>query len=147
MLEELKLRLYFPKNFPGVIAQISINCENFGSLSYERGPLTEEVARAISIYLPKIKKLSLISCYVEQEYLEIILRACKDLEFFEVSECKISGGFWDENTIRSLASHIKTVKLEATHFGENDEYGDYVNAITLEEEDVSDEYSDSDYFL
>ncbi|KAI7980027.1 F-box/LRR-repeat protein [Camellia lanceoleosa] len=101
-----------------IIYQISIHCNNFVGLGVPSAYIGKSDASAIATLLPNIKELDLRCANIEKEYLVMILKGCKELEYVDVSYCE---GF-DEGDIDilKLASHIHTFKPEGSMF-----YSDY----------------------
>ncbi|KAL7177285.1 hypothetical protein ACSBR2_030604 [Camellia fascicularis] len=90
-----------------IIYQISIH---FVGLGVPSAYIGKSDASAIATLLPNIKELDLRCANIEKEYLVMILKGCKELEYVDVSYCE---GF-DEGDIDilKLASHIHTFKPE-----------------------------------
>ncbi|KAI8004975.1 F-box/LRR-repeat protein [Camellia lanceoleosa] len=115
-----------------IIYQISIHCNNFVGLGVPDAYIGKSDASAIATLLPNIKELDLRCANIEKEYLVMILKGCKELEYVNVSYCE---GF-DEGDIDilKLASHIHTFKPEGSMFySDHDEEGDDNNDFDLDE--------------
>ncbi|KAL7177315.1 hypothetical protein ACSBR2_030633 [Camellia fascicularis] len=103
-----------------IIYQVSIQCNNFVGLGVPNAYIGKSDASAIATLLPNIKELDLRCANIEKEYLVMILKGCKELEYVDVTDCE---GF-DEGDIDilKLASHIRTFKPEGSMlFDSNDD--------------------------
>ncbi|GMQ04987.1 hypothetical protein CsSME_00050206 [Camellia sinensis var. sinensis] len=101
-----------------IIYQISIHYNNFVGLGVPNAHIGKFDASVIATLLPNIKELDLRCANIEKEYLVMILKGCKELEYVDVRYCE---GF-DEGDIDilKLASHMHTFKPEGSMF-----YSDY----------------------
>ena len=86
----MKLGSPYSVNMENILEEISLYCKNFCHLEIVIIELFwREVVSAIVTFLPNIKYLYLRDGFIDQESLEIILQACKELvhlnvEFFMV---------------------------------------------------------------
>lgn len=103
----MHLHLHFPcVELALILELISIHCKNFVGLLCYYTIFWEERISAIVNFIPKIKYLRLLDCYIPREGLVMILNRCRDLEVLDVS---LSKGINDNDAeLRKLASHIKS---------------------------------------
>uniref|UniRef100_A0A5B6YY14 F-box/LRR-repeat protein n=1 Tax=Davidia involucrata TaxID=16924 RepID=A0A5B6YY14_DAVIN len=121
-----QLRLGSSINMQEILAQINLHCNNFVGLSDPKGEIGEDETLAIVTSLPNIKYLYLKRAYLAWENLVTILQGCKELVYFDVSDC-IGFEEGDEEIIK-LASHISTFKDEGSSY---DDYDDYMETINF----------------
>ncbi|KAI8004401.1 F-box/LRR-repeat protein [Camellia lanceoleosa] len=96
-----------------IIAQISIHCKNFVGLAIKRAQIEKNEATAIVTLLPNINYLGLKEASIQRQYLVMILKGCKKLEYVDVRMCL---GFDEgDGDILKLASHIRTFRHEGSH--------------------------------
>lgn len=95
-----------PDNMEEILAQISLHCKKFIKLSAPGIHVGKDQAIAIVTSLPNLQHLVLRGSTIEQEYLVMILKGCRELKALDVRNC--IGFDEDEAEILDLASHIPT---------------------------------------
>lgn len=107
-----------------MLSQISLHCKNFVSLKVKRKPtIGNEKASAIVTFLPNLKYLVMKKASIERESLVMILRGCKKLVHFDVSNCI---GFKVDEEMLKLASHITKFEYKVSRERSlRDYYDDY----------------------
>lgn len=99
-----------PASFLEMVAQISLNCNNFAALRMF-GSIKPDDASAIIKLLPKLKHLCFDKSYLPKEQLLMIMDGCKELEILSVRDCI---GFEADEEIMKRALGIKFFDCEGS---------------------------------
>lgn len=109
-LEKIELKLWGQKKYlKEIIVQVSLHCKNFVGVSVTNGAICDE-AQALVTLLPNIKHLVLRSLVLERSDLVMILKGCRKLVYFDVSNC--FGFNSNDKEKLKLASKITTFICE-----------------------------------